>query len=102
MGNRIIPDHRLPALARAAGAFLRGQPMQTAFTNVSEFRDRFRAIISEWQPEIVHLNQFFGRCNCSDHLDAIPVLIDLDELRSDYYRQLVRKWEPLTEGHCAS
>jgi len=85
----LVRNRSSRALLRAAGAYAAGRSLQTAYADAPQFRHAFSRVMLEWRPDVVHLN-VFRTAHLAVCAAATPVVIDLDEFRSEYYTQLSR------------
>ncbi|MEV0607399.1 glycosyltransferase [Polymorphospora rubra] len=83
----LVPNPTVGSLARAAVSLGTGQSLQTGYANPKSLTDELRRIIAEWRPDAVHLN-VFRTAHLVEECGDTPVIIDLDEFRSEYYEQL--------------
>ncbi|MFI5916324.1 glycosyltransferase [Dactylosporangium sp. NPDC051541] len=75
------------SLARTAVALGTGASLQTGYANPGRLTAELKRLIAEWRPDAVHLN-VFRTAHLVEECGDTPVIIDLDEFRSEYYEQL--------------
>jgi glycosyltransferase involved in cell wall biosynthesis len=83
----LIPNPRSGAMARSLKSLLTGESLQTGFANSKAFTAALHRKLTEWRPDVVHLN-VFRTAHLVEECAPTPVIIDLDEFRSEYYEQL--------------
>lgn len=83
----VVDNRRWGRLARSARSLVTGQSLQTGYADPRALRATLRAELARWRPDAVHLN-VFRTAHLVEECGDTPVLIDLDEFRSDYYGQL--------------
>lgn len=83
----LIPNPRVESMARSLRALVTGRSLQEGFASPRSFGNAFRRALEEWQPDVVHLN-VFRTAHLVEASGSTPVVIDLDEFRSEYYQQL--------------
>ena len=86
-GVEIVPVRRLPALARVLAAPLRGRSVEVSYLEDRALRRRIEHRAGTWRPDVVHLNVARSG-SWSDVAPGVPVVFDLDDIRSGYYAQL--------------
>ncbi len=90
-------NSRVSAVARSALAPFSGRSLQAAYGAVPALERGLRRVTDEWSPDVVHLN-VFRTAHLRRYAPSVPTIIDLDEFRSEYYRQLssrgsgLRRW----------
>ncbi|WP_033339164.1 glycosyltransferase family 4 protein [Catenuloplanes japonicus] len=77
------------SMVRSLGALVAGESLQTGYANPSALIPALQREIESWKPDVVHLN-VFRSAHLVEAAAPIPVIIDLDEFRSEYYHQLAR------------
>lgn len=84
---RTVRVSRLGGLIRACLAIFSQRPLQQAFTGARIARDAIRRTVADFRPDIT----FFNVIRSANFLPlaAGVRVVDLDEFRSDYYRQLL-------------
>lgn len=84
---RVVRLGRIGGLARAACAVFSRRPLQQAFTGARKADTAIRRAIADTAPDIV----FFNVIRSANFLPLARGMrvVDLDEFRSDYYRQLL-------------
>ncbi|SNS72430.1 Glycosyltransferase involved in cell wall bisynthesis [Asanoa hainanensis] len=83
----LVGNPKWARLVRSGRALLTGRSLQTGYADPRGLRAALRAEIASWRPDVVHLN-VFRTAHLVEACGDTPVLIDLDEFRSDYYAQL--------------
>ena len=83
----LIPNPRSGAMARSLKSLVTGESLQTGFANSKAFTTALRQKLADWRPDVVHLN-VFRTAHLVEECAPTPVIIDLDEFRSEYYEQL--------------
>ncbi|MEV6349552.1 glycosyltransferase [Actinoplanes sp. NPDC051851] len=83
----LVPNSRVGTMTRSLRSLVTGESLQTGYANPPELVTALRAKIAEWRPDVVHLN-VFRTAHLVEACGDTPVLIDLDEFRSEYYEQL--------------
>ncbi|MEV4534299.1 glycosyltransferase family 4 protein [Asanoa sp. NPDC049518] len=83
----LVGNNRWGRLVRSARALVTGRSLQTGYADPRGLRSALRAELAGWRPDVVHLN-VFRTAHLVEACGDTPVLIDLDEFRSDYYAQL--------------
>lgn len=78
---------RVGGLARALLAVLTGRPLQQAFTDSRRARSAIKTLHASAEPDLI----FFNVIRSANFLPLVTGVrvVDLDEFRSDYYRQLL-------------
>ena len=82
----VVPRSRLGSLWRVLTAPLRGRSLEVAYVSSPTWLRTVRRLTEELRPDIVHLN--VARSAAAAAHVSQPVVWDLDDMRSDYYRQL--------------
>jgi glycosyltransferase involved in cell wall biosynthesis len=93
--HRLVPNGRAGSALRCVRALCTGRPLQQGYASPPGFTAALHRELDTWQPEAVHLN-VFRTAHLVEQCAPTPVLIDLDEFRSDYYRQLATDGPSLT------
>jgi glycosyltransferase involved in cell wall biosynthesis len=83
----LVPHGRAAALTRTLVALGRGRPLQEGYARAPALTDAVRAHLRDWRPDVVHLN-VFRTVHLVEACGDTPVVVDLDEFRSEYYEQL--------------
>jgi glycosyltransferase involved in cell wall biosynthesis len=83
----LIRNDRTGSMVRCVVALGTGRPLQQAYASPPGLRRAFDEILDRWQPDAVHLN-VFRTVHLVEAARTTPVIVDLDEFRSEYYRQL--------------
>ena len=83
----LVRNGRFSSIIRCLLALLRRRSLQSAYANVPEFRSALNRLIKVVDPDAVHFN-VFRTVHLVDDTAEVPVIIDLDEFRSEYYAQL--------------
>ncbi len=84
----------LTAIARAGLALVGGRSLQCAYVNDPKFRTTLAQAVRDFQPDVVHFNVVRSAA-FMEAVGNLPVVFDLDEVRSDYYTQLATKADSL-------
>jgi glycosyltransferase involved in cell wall biosynthesis len=88
VGRRtLVPNSRAGSMVRSLAALGTGRPLQQAYASPRGLRRAFDEILDRWQPDAVHLN-VFRTVHLVEASRTTPVIVDLDEFRSEYYGQL--------------
>ncbi|RNL99060.1 glycosyltransferase [Micromonospora solifontis] len=91
-----MPRNRIPSMVRCAAALPTGTSLQQAYADVPQLSTALAGELRQWQPDVVHLN-VFRTVHLVERCAPVPVIVDLDEFRSEYYHQLARtagpKWK---------
>ncbi|MFC7548032.1 glycosyltransferase [Plantactinospora sp. GCM10030261] len=83
----LVPNTRVGSLLRSARAACTGVSLQTGYASPKALTDALRRELDEFQPDVVHLN-VFRTVHLVEACGRTPVVVDLDEFRSEYYEQL--------------
>jgi len=83
----LVRNPRVGSMVRSLRALCTGQSLQQGYASPKGLDTAFRRALDEWQPDAVHLN-VFRTAHLIEACGRTPVLIDLDEFRSEYYQQL--------------
>ncbi|MFI6233400.1 glycosyltransferase family 4 protein [Micromonospora sp. NPDC050784] len=75
------------SMLRSARALGTGVSLQTGYASPKALTDALRQQLDEFQPDVVHLN-VFRTVHLVEACGNTPVIVDLDEFRSEYYEQL--------------
>lgn len=86
----VVKNPKMASLARVARGVFSPNPLQTAYANVGAFSRALRHELASFQPDLVHLN-VLRTAHLLPALRSVPVLCDLDELRSRYFGQLAHQ-----------
>lgn len=84
----IVTESKSSALLRVAMALVKGGSMQQAYANSGRMRRRLRECFDEVQPDIVFFNVIRSGLLVDVVPSSTPSLIDFDEFRSEYYKQV--------------
>lgn len=88
VANRsLVPNTKAGAMVRSLRSLVTGQSLQTGYADPGGLRAELRRMLDEWKPDVVHLN-VFRTAHLVEECGDVPVVIDLDEFRSEYYEQL--------------
>jgi glycosyltransferase involved in cell wall biosynthesis len=83
----LVPNPRVGSMVRSLHALCTGRSLQQGYASPRSLDTALRRELDEWQPDAVHLN-VFRTAHLVEACGRTPVLIDLDEFRSEYYQQL--------------
>jgi glycosyltransferase involved in cell wall biosynthesis len=83
----LVPNSVAGSMVRTFGALCSGRSLQTGYASPSGLTTALRRQLAEWRPDVVHLN-VFRTAHLVEECGDTPVIIDLDEFRSEYYEQL--------------
>ncbi|GIF52134.1 glycosyltransferase involved in cell wall biosynthesis [Asanoa ferruginea] len=83
----LVANPRWARLARSARSLVAGQSLQTGYADPRGLRAALHSTLADWRPDAVHLN-VFRTAHLVEACGDTPVVIDLDEFRSEYYAQL--------------
>ncbi|MFY1636508.1 glycosyltransferase family 4 protein [Solwaraspora sp. WMMB335] len=83
----LVDNSRLGSVARSFRSLLTGDSLQTGYADPAALVPRLRQEIASWRPDAVHFN-VFRTAHLVEAAAPVPVVIDLDEFRSEYYAQL--------------
>lgn len=83
-----VRRRRIASLIRTAIAFLRGGSLQVALLDEPEMRAHVSRCERDWKPDLFHFN-VVRSAGALAGVNHTPVVFDLDEVRSDYYGQLI-------------
>ena len=84
---RGIRVSRIAAVLRAGLGALRGRSLQQSFVSSRNLKRELDRAVSEIKPDLVYFN-VIRSAHMIDGIDGPARFIDLDELRSGYYRQM--------------
>ncbi|MDQ7903120.1 glycosyltransferase [Phytohabitans sp. ZYX-F-186] len=88
VGERtLVPNTRAGSMTRSLGALLTGVSLQQGYASPKALTTALRRKLDEWRPDVVHLN-VFRTVHLVEECGSTPVIVDLDEFRSEYYEQL--------------
>lgn len=84
----VVVVHARPAagVARAGLGLLRGASLQQAYADAPAVRRAIRREVAAFHPDVAYFN-VIRSAQWFDEVGDLPVVHDLDEVRSDYYRQ---------------
>ncbi|MDG4808165.1 glycosyltransferase [Micromonospora sp. WMMD1120] len=92
----LVPRNRVASMIRCATALPTGTSLQQAYADVPEMSAALARELQQWRPDVVHLN-VFRTAHLVERCAPVPVIVDLDEFRSEYYSQLAEtagpKWK---------
>ncbi|SCG66940.1 glycosyltransferase [Micromonospora halophytica] len=92
----LVPRSRVTSMLRCATALPTGTSLQQAYADVPQLSTALASELRQWRPDVVHLN-VFRTVHLVERCAPVPVIVDLDEFRSEYYSQLARtagpKWK---------
>ncbi|MBM0278551.1 glycosyltransferase [Micromonospora tarensis] len=92
----LVPRNRVASMIRCATALPTGTSLQQAYADVPEMSNALASELRQWRPDVVHLN-VFRTAHLVERCAPVPVIVDLDEFRSEYYSQLAQtagpKWK---------
>ncbi|SCG18105.1 Glycosyltransferase involved in cell wall bisynthesis [Micromonospora echinofusca] len=83
----LVPNPRVGSMLRSARALGTGVSLQTGYASPKALTDALRRELDDFQPDVVHLN-VFRTVHLVEACGSTPVIVDLDEFRSEYYEQL--------------
>jgi len=83
----LVANPRAGAMVRSLRSLVTGKSLQTGYAGPRTLTAALRRKLAEWRPDLVHLN-VFRTAHLVEACGPTPVVIDLDEFRSDYYEQL--------------
>lgn len=84
---RTVEQQWLSSMLRALAALPSGQSLQLAYVRDQRLSTLIQSVVEEWQPDLCYFNVIRSTAFLEDVGDR-RVVIDLDEVRSDYYRQM--------------
>jgi glycosyltransferase involved in cell wall biosynthesis len=82
-----VPMSKLGAVFRAATGLLSGRSLQQAYVSSSQFRGAIRRELAEFRPDVCYFN-VLRTAQFVNEVGTERLVIDLDEFRSAYYRQM--------------
>jgi glycosyltransferase involved in cell wall biosynthesis len=85
----LVPRDRFASMVRCVRALPTKTALQQAYADVKALRVALRQELDTWQPDVTHLN-VFRTAHLVEACGRTPVVIDLDEFRSEYYEQVAR------------
>jgi glycosyltransferase involved in cell wall biosynthesis len=83
----VVRNDLIGSMLRTLRALGSGVSLQQAYASPRALRLAFERELDAWQPDLVHLN-VFRTVHLVESGAGTPVIIDLDEFRSEYYEQL--------------
>jgi glycosyltransferase involved in cell wall biosynthesis len=83
----LIPNPVVGSMIRSLRALCTGESLQTGYASPKALTAALQKVLADWQPDVVHLN-VFRTVHLVEACGRTPVIIDLDEFRSEYYEQL--------------
>jgi glycosyltransferase involved in cell wall biosynthesis len=88
VGERtLVPNTRVGSMTRSLRALLTGVSLQQGYASPKALTTALKRKLDEWRPDVVHLN-VFRTVHLVEECGSTPVIVDLDEFRSEYYEQL--------------
>jgi glycosyltransferase involved in cell wall biosynthesis len=95
----LVPNPRVGSMLRSLHALSSGRSLQQGYASPASLGTAFARKLDRWRPDVVHLN-VFRTVHLVEACGATPVIVDLDEFRSEYYEQLAahgpdRAWRAL-------
>ncbi|WP_117210273.1 glycosyltransferase family 4 protein [Allorhizocola rhizosphaerae] len=84
----LVRRDRLASMVRCVGALPTKVALQQAYADVNGLRVALGEELRQWRPDAVHLN-VFRTAHLVEPCAGTPVIVDLDEFRSEYYEQLI-------------
>jgi glycosyltransferase involved in cell wall biosynthesis len=87
VGLTIVQPSVLGSVFRACRAVVKGGSLQVAFVREPRLRSEIEHVMKRFDPDVVHMNVIRSMAYV-DVIGGGPVVYDLDEVRSEYYRQL--------------
>ncbi len=84
---RTVEQQWFPSMLRALAALPSGQSLQLAYVRDQRLSTVIQSVVEEWQPDLCYFNVIRSTAFLED-VGRRRVVIDLDEMRSDYYRQM--------------
>jgi len=83
----LVRRDRIASMLRCVRALPTKTALQQAYAEVKDLTDAVRRELDDWRPDVVHLN-VFRTVHLVETCHPTPVVIDLDEFRSEYYEQV--------------
>lgn len=83
----LVRNPRVGSMLRTLKALRDGVSLQQGYASPAGLADAFGKKVRDWRPDIVHLN-VFRTAHLVEACGSTPVVVDLDEFRSEYYEQL--------------
>jgi glycosyltransferase involved in cell wall biosynthesis len=83
----LVRNGRAGSMVRSLAALGAGRSLQHGYASPRELTRAFGTIRTVWRPDVVHLN-VFRTAHLVEACGPTPVIVDLDEFRSEYYEQL--------------
>jgi glycosyltransferase involved in cell wall biosynthesis len=83
----LVPNRRMGSMLRSFRALVTGRSLQQGYASPRSLSAAFERKLNEWRPDVVHLN-VFRTVHLVEACGSTPVIVDLDEFRSEYYEQL--------------
>ncbi len=87
-GWTAVPMDRAHAAARLMGAAINGRSLQVSLIDSPGMRRAVSASIESFNPDVVHFNVIRTAGLMSIVPERLPIVFDMDETRSRYYKQL--------------
>jgi glycosyltransferase involved in cell wall biosynthesis len=88
VGKRLLVPHgRTGSMLKSLKALGTGVSLQQAYASPSGLSVSLAHQLAAWRPDVVHLN-VFRTVHLVEECGPTPVIVDLDEFRSEYYEQL--------------
>lgn len=85
--RRLVTNPLVGSMVRSLRSLVTGTSLQQGYASPRSLSVAFARELDEWQPDIVHLN-VFRTVHLVEACGSTPVIVDLDEFRSEYYEQL--------------
>jgi polysaccharide biosynthesis protein PslH len=89
----LVPRSRVTSMLRCAAALPTRTALQQAYADVPALSAALADELRQWKPDAVHLN-VFRTVHLVERCAPVPVIVDLDEFRSEYYEQLAQTAGP--------
>jgi polysaccharide biosynthesis protein PslH len=83
----LVRNRRIGSMVRTLRALPAGVSLQQGYASPPGLVAAFQRELRDWRPDIVHLN-VFRTVHLVEACGPVPVVVDLDEFRSEYYDQL--------------
>ena len=88
VGDRVlVRNPTVGKLSRSLRALVTGRPLQEGYASPRALTAVLKRKLAQWRPDVVHLN-VFRTVHLVEECGDTPVIVDLDEFRSEYYEQL--------------
>jgi glycosyltransferase involved in cell wall biosynthesis len=89
----LVPRNRISSMVRCALALPTRTSLQQAYADVPQLATALAGELRQRRPDVVHLN-VFRTVHLVERCAPVPVIVDLDEFRSEYYGQLAQTAGP--------